>query len=216
MTQFKGFTLIEVLIAMAIFAIVSAMTFQGLQTSMYVQQKVEGRSDELNDIQLLMTLMFDDFLNISLRPIREALGDKERPHLERDVEEYSATNSYDCQIAFTRGGAEPGGLIRAGIYRVAYCQQADKLYRLSWPVLDRAQDSNPAETLLLQRVEQFEIEMGNEIEEGLIISAPLSKTEEANAEDNIIKVTLGLLNDEGGVRTFTRLFRYLQTPHHLQ
>lgn len=209
MTRLKGFTLIEVLIAMAIFAVVSAMTFQGLQTSLVVQQKVTGRSDELNDIQLLMTLMFDDFLNMSRRPIREALGNKIRPYFERDIEEYSATDSYDCPVAFTRAGAEPGGLVRAGIYRVAYCLQADELYRLSWPVLDRAQDSEPAESLLLQRVEQFEVEVGDEIDDRIIAASQDSAQLKSY---DLIKVTFGLVDDQGSTRIYTRFFKYLKNP----
>ena len=209
MTRLKGFTLIEVLIAMAIFALVSAMTFQGLQTSLAVQQKVIGRSDELNDIQLLMTLLFDDFFNMARRPIREALGNKTRSFFERDIEEYSATNSYDCPVAFTRSAIEPGGLARAGLYRVAYCQQADKLYRLSWPVLDRAQDSEPAESLLLQRVEQFEVETGSAIDDRIIA---VRKDPTEPKDYALIKVTLGLVDEQGDTRVYTRFFTYPQKP----
>ena len=157
MPRLSGFTLIEVLIAMAIFAVISAMTFQGLQTSMMVQQRAEQRSSELNDIQLVMTLLLDDFLNITRRPILPALGEDRLPAFQEDSDEYTKTDSYYCEVSFSRAGLEPGGLIRSGIHRVAYCQQEDKLYRLSWPVLDRAQDSQPVVSILLENVVSFDV-----------------------------------------------------------
>lgn len=142
---------------MAIFAVISAMTFQGLQTSMMVQQNAERRSAELNDIQLVMTLLLDDFLNITRRPILPALGEDRRSAFEQDSSEYTRDNSYFCEVSFSRGGLEPGGLIRSGLHRVAYCQQQDKLYRLSWPVLDQAQDSQPVVSILLENVVSFDV-----------------------------------------------------------
>ena len=209
MPKSYGFTLIEVLIAMAIFAAISAMTFQGLQTSMMVQQNAEEKSAELNDIQLVMTLLLDDFLNITRRPILPAFGEERHPAFEEDSNEYTSDNSYLCEVSFSRAGLEPGGLIRSGLYRVAYCQQQDKLYRLSWPVLDRAQDSQPVVSILLENVISFDVRpywsLAREQDQNSLAyleSLPTNEGEEGTG----IEVELVLKDNNDNERTFTRRF----------
>ena len=209
MPKAKGFTLIEVLIAMAIFAVISAMTFQGLQTSMMVQQSAEEKSAELNDIQLVMTLMLDDFLNVARRPIFPAFGDERLPAFQEDSDEYTKDNSYYCEVSFSRAGLDPGGLIRSGLHRVAYCQQQDKLYRLSWPVLDRAQDSQPVVSILLENVVSFSVDPQwsdareqDQNSRAYLESLPWDEGEEGGG----IKVELVLKDQNDDERTFTRHF----------
>lgn len=155
-----GFTLLEVLIAMSIFALVSAMTFQGLQTSMTMQEKVEESATQLSDVQLVMTLMLEDFMNVVRRPVRPAFGTDRLPAFNDEpplVE--GGADVYTCEAVFTRAGLPPGRLLRAGIQRVAWCTDSDnRLFRLAWPVLDRAQDSAPVESLLLDNVILFDIQ----------------------------------------------------------
>ena len=156
----RGFTLLEVLIAMSIFALISAMTFQGLQTSMTMQEKVEATATELSDVQLVMTLMLDDFMNVVRRPVRAAFGVDRLPAFDDEAPLVGGSDdSYACEAVFTRAGLPPGRLLRAGLQRVAWCTDSgNRLYRLSWPVLDPAQDSLPVESLLLENVILFEIQ----------------------------------------------------------
>ena len=209
MLKLNGFTLIEVLIAMSVFAVISAMTFQGLQTSMMVQQNAEEKSAELNDIQLVMTLLLDDFLNVTRRPILPALGEERLPAFQEDSNEYTKDNSYYCEVSFSRAGVEPGGLIRAGLYRVAYCQQEDKLYRLSWPVLDRAQDSQPVVSVLLENVVSFSVSPywgavreKDKNSRAYLESLPTNEGEEGSGID----VELVLKDNNDKERTFIRRF----------
>ena len=157
----RGFTLLEVLIAMSIFALISAMTFQGLQTSMTMQEKVEATATELSDVQLVMTLMLDDFMNVVRRPVRAAFGNDRLPAFDDEAPLVGGSeDSYACEAVFTRAGLPPGRLLRAGLQRVAWCTDSDnRLYRLSWPVLDPAQDSLPVESLLLDNVILFDVQL---------------------------------------------------------
>ena len=209
MPRLKGFTLIEVLIAMAIFAVISAMTFQGLQTSMLVQQKAEQKSAELNDVQLVMTLLLDDFLNITRRPILPALGEERLPAFQEDSSEYTKDNSYFCEASFSRAGLDPGGLIRSGLHRVAYCQQDDKLYRLSWPVLDRAQDSQPVVSILLENVISFDVRpywsLAREQNPDTLAYLEALPINDGN-DGSGIEVELVLIDQNDKEHTFTRRF----------
>ncbi|MBC6414566.1 MAG: type II secretion system minor pseudopilin GspJ [Chromatiales bacterium] len=209
MPKSTGFTLIEVLIAMAIFAVISAMTFQGLQTSMMVQQNVEEKSATLNDIQLVMTLLLDDFLNVTRRPILPAFGEERLPAFQEETNEYTRDDSYYCEVSFSRAGVEPGGLIRSGLYRVSYCQQEDRLYRLSWPVLDRSQDSQPVVSVLLENVVSFDIQPywsvvreKDQNSRAYLESLPTDEGDEGTG----IEVELVLRDQNDNERTFSRRF----------
>ena len=60
-------------------------------------------------------------------------------------------------IEFSRTGwRNPLNLPRSEVQRVGYLLQDNKLLRAYWPVLDRAQDSEPAYQTLLENVERVE------------------------------------------------------------
>ncbi len=146
-----GFTLIEVLIAMSIFAFLSAMTFQALEGSLRVQERVERHADSLNAFQVAWTVILHDFINLARRPIRGTFGDLQRAFVQKDG---------DCEVSFTRTSGE-GSIFfaRAGLQRISYCLQDGNLYRLVWPVLDRVQVTEPQKALLMEDVDTFTMEI---------------------------------------------------------
>ena len=148
----SGFTLIEVLIATAIFAVISAITFQGIQSSIEVKSRVEGRAQEFVEMQLLWTVLFQDFLNMTRRPIRVEGDSEAYPAFDLDPDD-----AEDCAVSFTRAGLERSVALPAGMQRLSYCLKGDGLYRVVWPVLDRPSDVESQESLLLEGVESFEV-----------------------------------------------------------
>ena len=163
MMRTHGFTLIEIMVAMVIFSIISVMTFQGLQTSIQVQQRVENRATTFKEVQLLMNLLHQDFSNLVRRPVRAAFGKAKKPAFDINPPEQELTDKVysDCRVEFTRIGSSNGiKELRAGLSRVAYCLNDDNdLYRLSWPILDRDQSSLPVESFLLSSVKEFSISL---------------------------------------------------------
>ena len=147
----KGFTLIEVLIAMAIFAILSVMTFQALQQTLTIQERVEEQAQELAEFQIVWTVLLRDIMNLARRPITTGFG---------EVEAAFVTDDGECPLIFTRGGLQTGFLFsQTGMQRVAYCLGGDdELYRVVWAVLDRPHDAEPQRSLLLNGVKKFEVE----------------------------------------------------------
>jgi general secretion pathway protein J len=57
-----GFTLVEVLVALALFALIGAAGFAVLDQVLRVQARTEGRLDQLADVQRAMHLVTTDFL----------------------------------------------------------------------------------------------------------------------------------------------------------
>ena len=163
----RAFTLLEVLLSMVIFALVSAMSFRGLQDTMSIQARLESKTEELSAEQVVWTVMFQDLINMARRPVQVGVDKRD---IERAFE--PKPEGYDCQFSFTRSGITPGISSFSGMQRVMYCAKDNRLYRQVWPVLDRPDDSSlvPHEALLLDKVLSFEMEWGG-VEETLPDSA---------------------------------------------
>jgi general secretion pathway protein J len=148
--QHKGFTLLELLVALAVFSLVSVMAYAGLRTVLQSKQQTEQHAARLQQVQSAILLLERDLGQFVPRPVRDEYGDAEMPLRTAD---YGA-----IKLAFTRAGrANPTGLPRSTLQRVAYGIEEEVLQRYSWPVLDRAQDSTPYRAVLLDRVREFNL-----------------------------------------------------------
>jgi general secretion pathway protein J len=136
-----GFTLLELLIALAIFGLLSVMSYSGLRTVLDQHARTDEAADRLGEVQKIYLLMQRDIEQIVPRPVRSEYSD-ELPALEGGE-----------VLQFTRGGwSNPLQRPRSTLQRVGYAFQDDELVRYTWQVLDRAQDSLPRQQPLTAAV----------------------------------------------------------------
>ena len=149
-TAQRGFTLLEMLVAIAIFALVAIMAHGGLRSVLQQRSHVEQQSEALQQLQMAMLLIGRDLAQASLRGIRDEYGDHQ-PALRGD-------SLGERRLEFTRDGwRNPAAQARSELQRVAYGLQDQQLLRWSWQVLDRAQDSQAYQASLLSGVEELQL-----------------------------------------------------------
>ena len=141
-----GFTLLEMLVALAIFALLAVMSYSGLSSVMNQQVVTEEHAQRLGDLQKTYMLMQRDLEQVLLRPVRDEFGDVQPALAGSDV------------LQLTRGGwSNPLNRPRSSLQRVGYAWEDRQLVRYVWQVLDRAQDSEPLRQLLLDDIDSMEI-----------------------------------------------------------
>jgi general secretion pathway protein J len=141
-----GFTLLELLVALAIFSLIAVMSYNGLKVVLNTQAATEIQADALAEMQKVYLLMQRDIEQVVPRPVRDEYGD-EQPAL-----------TGDDALQLTRGGwSNPAGRLRSSLQRVGYAFEDGQLVRYSWGVLDRAQDSEPQRQVLVGDVEEMTI-----------------------------------------------------------
>lgn len=143
----RGFTLLELLVALAIFAVLGVIAYGGLDVILDAKSRVETRTEQLGKLQMLFIVMGRDIEQALDRGVRDNYGDPVASML-----------GTDAALEFTRAGwRNPTGLKRSHLQRVAYAVSNNTLRRASWDVLDRAQDSEAHDTALLGDVTGFGI-----------------------------------------------------------
>ncbi len=80
----KAFTLIEVLVAFAIFGILAAFAYGALSQTLLSAEMLGERMDRLQAIQKSVRYLSQDFLQLAPRPVRQELGDSFNPYLQTD------------------------------------------------------------------------------------------------------------------------------------
>lgn len=143
----SGFTLIEVVIALAVFAIVGTMAFSGLNVTLNQQVRLAERSDEIKELQLALKYLERDLNQVARRPIRDQFGDQQ----------LAFTANADFLVSFTFSGwRNPAGLSRSNLQRISYEVRDEEFIRHSWNRLDGVILENARSTPLLDGIEEIE------------------------------------------------------------
>lgn len=123
----KGFTLLEILIALAVFAVIAVITSSALFTTFNTRAKINLQADRLSQIQLGMSLIQRDLQQLVAREVRG-----------NEMRLFPVLVGLPKYTEFTRSGfVNPAALQkRSTLKRVALVCTKDSLLRRSWPVLD--------------------------------------------------------------------------------
>lgn len=146
-----GFTLLEILVAIAIFAVVGMLAMGGYNELVQQSDRINQSMQRTRAIQMTMMRFTQDFAELEPRPIREPLGSGSLPAL-------FASYRAEALVELTRAGwSNPAALPRPTMQRVAYRLVNGTLYRDYWPVLDRMLSSEATQVALLDHVNSVKL-----------------------------------------------------------
>ena len=129
----QGFTLLEILIALAIFAVMSMMAYAGLAAVLDARASTVPRAQQLAQLQTTLYLLNEDLSQVIKRPIRDQLGSSEPA--------FSIGRGNEI-LVFTR--TVPSWLANSSetnLLRVSYSLENETLYRRVWTIPDRTQQT---------------------------------------------------------------------------
>ncbi len=149
-----GFTLLELLVALAIFALLSVMAYAGLSTVLTANQVLDSNMERLTEVQRSVRFLSRDIRQTVNRGIRDTYGDTREPLI--GASEFDTLGTPAIELTRT-GYANPLGTKRSFLQRVAYRVEEEILYRQSWRVLDQAQDSEPVLLAICEDVEALQL-----------------------------------------------------------
>jgi general secretion pathway protein J len=126
----RGFTLIELMVAIFITAIVFALGYGAINQAVNSRDALDERQERLLAVQTTMRVISQDINQITPRAVRDPSGNNMNPVIE-------SSSSSQPFLQLTRGGwANPAGVQRPTVQRVAYIFENNELRREYWPVAD--------------------------------------------------------------------------------
>lgn len=134
----NGFTLIEILVALAIFALLATMTSGALFRALQTRTHLVKQSEVLHTLQFTLALLERDTTQAVNRPIR---GEESRL--------FPAFIGQPHYLEFTRGGQANPQNKQSTLLRIAYLCQNGQLIRRTFPQLDTPNRNQVADEILL-------------------------------------------------------------------
>ncbi len=153
----KGFTLLEVLIAIAIFSLISLSSFTIFDSVLKGDQTAKKRSNRQNELQRAFLIIERDITQIARRTIRLE-GESPLGQFIQTADDSFA--SEEQAIAFVRHGwTNPGLLLpRSDMQAVAYRLVEETLQRLHFNFVDSVVGEEPKIRALISDVTELSFE----------------------------------------------------------
>lgn len=151
-----GFTLLEVLIAIGITALIGLGAWQVLNSAITSSDRTQVHLEELNRIQKAMLIVKRDLSQLIGRSIRDEYGDFQSALVGK-------SDTYELQFSRV-GWRNPMDDKRSEVQRVAYELDEGTLLRHYWTVLDQTHDSKMITKSMLKGVESLQFKFMNETE----------------------------------------------------
>ncbi|MFT4058399.1 MAG: GspJ family T2SS minor pseudopilin variant LspJ [Legionella sp.] len=143
MKKLRGFTLIEILIALTVFAILATITSSTLYHAFNTRTRVNEQSKRIANLQLAISLLQQDLSQTLERAIRA-----------NDMRLFPIFLGQADYMEFTRDGdVNPGSNEKhSTLKRVAYVCTNNSLIRRTWDTLDPVERKNNANKVLLSNL----------------------------------------------------------------
>jgi len=146
----NGFTLLEVLIAITITAVIGLGVWQVLSSIVASRDRVDELAEKFDGLQRTILLLERDISQVVNRPARDIYGDFHPALTSREE---------GIALMLTRQGwRNPLGLRRSSLQRVAWEYTGTEIHRRYWPQVDQGQEDNSEDLLLLDDVAAFQVE----------------------------------------------------------
>jgi general secretion pathway protein J len=155
MKHSRGFTLVEIMVAVLVAAILSVMAFTAMREAMENRERIKERATRLQAVQYTIRNFVQDFSQLEARPIRQPVGEGFIPAI--------AGGGATGEVTLSRAGwMNPVGLQRSSLQRVRYVLRDGTLYREYWMVLDAQLDPLPVSRPVLTGVREFRMRFMND------------------------------------------------------
>jgi general secretion pathway protein J len=150
-----GFTLLEILVATVILAIMGLMAYRAVGEAQVAVAAADVHMGRLREVQRTMHLLVTDFRTLAPRPVRETIGDGYRAALLRDPNSVSLVEL--SHAGWSNGAGTPRGTVQRVVYRI----EDRKLIREHWNVTDPTLANVPVKRELLDDVVRVEMRYMN-------------------------------------------------------
>jgi len=148
-SRMRGFTLLELLVTMGIFAVISALALGGLNAVVTQQTIAKAQMQRLAELQRALRYLTDDFAQLNPRFVRQVLGDSTDPPLVTD-------SLGENVVRLSRSGwRNPVPVARGTLQRVQYRIEEEDLIREYWLVMDYPLGVEPRSEVVLEDVAEI-------------------------------------------------------------
>lgn len=152
MNRRAGFTLIEVVVAIFIAAVMFAIGYRALNQALLDRESINASQARVGEIQRGMRIVAQDLSQVVARPARDVQSAGEL------LPAIYATNRDNTLVTFTRTGwSNPVGIPRPAEQRVRYLFLDGSLVREHWPAVDSALNTAPIQRVLMTKVKSVDM-----------------------------------------------------------
>jgi len=195
-----GFTLLELLVSLAIFALLATMAYSALNTVLNARKEVEQRAARLTELQTAFMVMQRDIEEAVARPVRDDLGDEQAALKGGGV----GTGV----LTLTRTGwRNPLGVARSDLQRVDYVFSKQQLLRESWSTLDRGPGNEPYVEILIDGVSAVDMRFMGQDRQWAGYWPPDASNNAENQDVVLMPRAIEISVDVKGWGRIVRLFR---------
>lgn len=159
----RGFTLVEVLVALLLTGLVAMLAYSALASAMGASQSTDSEAQRLRELDRTFRLLQRDLGQLVLRPVTNGYGESEAV--------FAGASGAGQLLALTRAGwPDARGEQRSELQRVAWRWQDQQLWRDYWANTDRAPSEESVSTLVLENIQDIRLRFldgaGNNLDSG--------------------------------------------------
>jgi general secretion pathway protein J len=227
-----GFTLIEMLVALAIGAVIALLSYKALDGAIKIESRVSKLTQQMNSIQRVWQFFADDIQHAVPRPWRDSFGNTQPVMLGLLGDRLSqgsglAVGDDSYLLRFVRSGENNFlDIPRSNLQAIGYRITADEtdesfadndaeptvsLWRDYWRPVDAVNDPVVKSRLLIERINSIRFRYLSSESQTAEDEAWITGWPESKDKNNQLPVAIEVTLDIVGVGTVVRLFPLVQT-----
>lgn len=149
----RGFTLIEIMMALIILGVLTITGYRGLNAVLQARAQLAAETRQWQNLSLFLSQLEQDVAQAIHRTVRNPDGVSQPGWTGR----VTPLHEDDAELVFTRAGSSGQNGEWKVPQRIGYRLEQGTLVMLRWPALDAAPSTRPARYPVLEGVQEFRL-----------------------------------------------------------